>query len=55
MKKRGDKKSQEEKRKKVVSFLKHKKGTHEKVALEFGLSKSAVDKIWLRFKVKLSV
>ncbi len=50
--KRGDKKSQEEKRKKVVIFLKLKEGTHERAALEFGLSKSAVDKIWLRFKDK---
>jgi transposase len=47
---RGDKKSQEENRRKVVSFLKNELGTHKYAASLFGLSKGGVDRIWLRYK-----
>ncbi|MFN9653795.1 MAG: helix-turn-helix domain-containing protein, partial [Chitinophagales bacterium] len=47
---RGTKDSQENKRKLVVSYLKKKKGTHKQAAELFELSKSAVDKIWTRYK-----
>ena len=51
---RGDKKKQEQNRKKVVDYLKGKsktnQRTHQGAALLFNLSKSAVDKIWLRYK-----
>ncbi|MFN5849018.1 MAG: IS630 family transposase [Chitinophagales bacterium] len=47
---RGTKDSQETKRKLVVSYLKKKKGTHKQAAELFELSKSAVDKIWTRYK-----
>ena len=49
--KRGTKDSQETKRNLVVDYLKKKKGTHKQGAELFGLSKSAVDKIWTRYKV----
>lgn len=51
-KKRGSKDSQETKRLLVVSYLKSKKGTHQEGADLFKLSKSAVDKIWTRYKQK---
>jgi transposase len=47
---RGTKDSQETKRLLVVDYLKKKKGTHCQVAEIFHLSKSAVDKIWTRYK-----
>jgi len=51
---RGDKKSQEENCRRVVDYLKKKSKmtghTHQKAALLFNLSKSGVDKIWLRYK-----
>ena len=50
-KQRGTKDSQETKRLLVVDFLKKKKGTHRQAAEIFGLSKSAVDKIWTKYKV----
>lgn len=51
-KKRGSKDSQETKRHLVISYLKSKKGTHQQAADLFKLSKSAVDKIWTRYKQK---
>lgn len=51
-KKRGSKDSQETKRHLVVSYLKSKKGTHQQAADLFKLSKSAVDKIWTRYRQK---
>ncbi|MFO0377557.1 MAG: helix-turn-helix domain-containing protein, partial [Cyclobacteriaceae bacterium] len=48
--KRGTKDSQETKRKLVVAYLKKRMGTHKQAAGLFGLSKSAVDKIWTRYK-----
>jgi transposase len=48
--KRGNKDSQATKRLLVVEFLKKKKGTHKQAAEMFQLSKSAVDKIWTRYK-----
>lgn len=51
-KKRGSKDSQETKRLLVVSYLKSNKGTHQQAADLFKLSKSAVDKIWTRYKQK---
>jgi len=51
-KKRGTKDSQETKRCLVVDYLKSKKGTHKHAAELFKLSKSAVDKIWTRYKQK---
>jgi transposase len=51
-KQRGTKDSQETKRLLVVAYLKKKKGTHEQAAEMFQLSKSAVDKIWTRYKTK---
>lgn len=51
-KQRGTKESQETKRLLVVSYLKKKKGTHQQAAEIFHLSKSAVDKIWTRYKNK---
>lgn len=47
---RGSKDAQEAKRYLVIDFLKKKKGTHRQAAGLFGLSKSAVDKIWTRYK-----
>ena len=47
---RGTKDSQETKRLLVVDYLKKKKGTHLQAAEIFHLSKSAVDKIWTRYK-----
>lgn len=47
---RGTKDSQETKRLLVVDYLKKKKGTHQQAADLFHLSKSAVDKIWTRYK-----
>lgn len=52
LKKRGTKDSQETKRCLVVDYLKSKKGTHKHAAELFKLSKSAVDKIWTRYKQK---
>ena len=49
-KQRGTKDSQETKRLLVVAYLKKKKGTHRQAAEMFDLSKSAVDKIWIRYK-----
>lgn len=51
-KKRGTKDSQETKRLLIVEYLKKRQGTHNEASLMFGLSKSAVDKIWLRYKEK---
>ena len=51
-KKRGTKDSQETKRKLAVDYLKKKKGTHKQAGELFGLTKSAVDKIWTRYKLK---
>jgi transposase len=48
---RGTKESQETKRLLVVDYLKKKKGTHRQAAELFHLSKSAVDKIWTRYKI----
>lgn len=48
--KRGTKDSQETKRLLVVDYLKKGEGTHAQAAILFHLSKSAVDKIWLRYK-----
>lgn len=48
--KRGNKKSQEAKRLLVVDYLKKKTGTHKEAASLFQLTKSAVDKIWIRYK-----
>lgn len=50
--KRGTKDSQETKRVLVIDYLKKKKGTHLQAAELFQLSKSAVDKIWTRYKQK---
>lgn len=47
---RGSKEAQETKRHLVVDFLKKKKGSHQQAAEIFDLSKSAVDKIWTRYK-----
>lgn len=47
---RGTKDSQETKRMLIVDFLKKKKGTHQQAADLFHVSKSAVDKIWTRYK-----
>lgn len=52
LKKRGTKDSQETKRKLIVSYLKKKTGTHREASELFQLSKSAVDKIWTRYKLK---
>lgn len=52
MKKRGTKDSQETKRILVRDYLKKKKGTHQQAAALYHLSKSAVDKIWTRYKQK---
>lgn len=49
-KQRGSKDSQETKRRLVVKFLQEKKGNHRQAGELFALSKSAVDKIWTRFK-----
>ncbi|MFT4093522.1 MAG: IS630 family transposase [Niabella sp.] len=49
-KKRGSKDSQATKRQLVVEYLKKKKGTHRQAGALFKLSKSAVDKIWTRYK-----
>lgn len=49
-KQRGTKESQETKRLLVVDYLKKKKGTHQSAAEVFHLSKSAVDKIWTRYR-----
>ena len=46
---RGNKDSQEAKRLLVVGYLRKKKGPHREAAELFGLSKSAVDKIWTRY------
>lgn len=51
-KQRGTKASQETKRLLVVDYLRKKKGTHQQAAETFHLSKSAVDKIWTRYKNK---
>lgn len=48
--KRGNKESQEAKRLLVVDYLNKKTGTHKEAATLFQLTKSAVDKIWLRYK-----
>ncbi len=50
--KRGTQQSQETKRRLVVDYLKRKKGTHKEASELFQLSKSAVDKIWTRYKAK---
>ena len=50
MKKRGTKDSQETKRILAIDFLKKQKGTHQQAADLYQLSKSAVDKIWTRYK-----
>ena len=50
-KKRGTKDSQETKRLLIVDYLKKKKGTHQQAAELFHVSKSAVDKIWTRYKI----
>ena len=47
---RGSKDSQETKRQLVVNYLKRHHGTHQQAADLYQLSKSAVDKIWLRYK-----
>ena len=52
MKKRGTKDTQETKRILVIDYLKKKKGTHQQAADLYHLSKSAVDKIWTRYKQK---
>ena len=52
MKKRGTKDSQETKRILAIAFLKKQKGTHQQAADLYQLSKSAVDKIWTRYKQK---
>ena len=52
MKKRGTKDSQETKRILAIDFLKKQKGTHQQAADLYQLSKSAVDKIWTRYKQK---
>lgn len=49
---RGTKDSQETKRVLAIDYLKKKKGTHLQAAELFQLSKSAVDKIWTRYKQK---
>ena len=49
--KRGTKDSQETKRKLVVTYLRRQRGTHMQAAELFELSKSAVDKIWTRYKI----
>lgn len=51
-KQRGTKDSQETKRLLVVDYLKKGKGSHLGAAETFHLSKSAVDKIWTRYKAK---
>lgn len=51
-KKRGTKDGQETKRCLVVDYLKRNQGTHKQAAELFKLSKSAVDKIWTRYKQK---
>lgn len=51
-KQRGTKASQETKRLLVVDYLKRKKGSHLGAAETFHLSKSAVDKIWTRYRTK---
>lgn len=48
--KRGSKESQETKRQLTVEYLRKKMGTHAEAGILFGLSKSAVDKIWTRYK-----
>jgi transposase len=50
-KKRGSKDSQETKRILIVDYLKNKRGTHQQAADVFLVSKSAVDKIWTRYKL----
>lgn len=50
--KRGTKDSQETKRMLVADYIKTQQGTHEQAGVMFHLSKSAVDKIWLRYKEK---
>ena len=52
MKKRGTKDTQETKRILVIDYLKKKKGTHQQAVDLYHLSKSAVDKIWTRYKQK---
>ena len=47
---RGTKDSQETKRLLIVDFIKSKKGTHQQASDLFHVSKSAVDKIWTRYK-----
>jgi transposase len=47
---RGTKDSQETKRLLIVDFIKKKKGTHQQASDLFHVSKSAVDKIWTRYK-----
>jgi transposase len=49
-KKRGSKESQETKRQLVVDYLRKKLGTHKDAGILFGMSKSAVDKIWTRYR-----
>ncbi|MDR0793133.1 MAG: IS630 family transposase [Chitinophagaceae bacterium] len=47
---RGSKESQETQRILVIDYLKKKRETHRQAAELFGLTKSAVDKIWTRYK-----
>jgi transposase len=47
---RGTKDSQETKRLLIVDFINSKKGTHQQASDLFHVSKSAVDKIWTRYK-----
>lgn len=49
-KKRGSQQIQEIKRVLVVNYLSNHKGTHQQAAEVYQLSKSAVDKIWTRYK-----
>lgn len=48
---RGNKESQEAKRLLVAGYLRKKIGTHKQAATIFQLSKSAVDKIWMRYRL----
>ena len=52
---RGHECCQETKRKLVIRYLRNKEGTHEDAARLFDLSKSAVDKIWTRYKKEVQV
>lgn len=49
-KKRGSKESQATKRILIVNYLKKRKGTHKQASELFQVSKSAVDKIWTKYK-----